>query len=107
MAFERHAAAYIKANEEKFKVALQTEEDLQRHELYDAWYLGPQYKTFKGKPYVEEEPKKKSKAKKQEEDEEMVDEEAEEAARQAKLAAMEELEYSVFLTKSNIENFFG
>ena len=105
--FERHAAKYIKANEDKFKIELQTEEALQRHELYEAWYLGPQYKIFKGKPYVEEEPKKKGKGKKKEEDEEMVDEEAKEAAKQAKLAQLDEQEYSVFLTKSNIENFFG
>lgn len=38
--FERHAAAYIKENEDKFKIALQTEEELQDHDLYDGWFLG-------------------------------------------------------------------
>ena len=37
----------------------------------------------------------------------MVDEEEEKRLRDAKIAKMKEQEYSVFLTKSNIEKNFG
>lgn len=37
----------------------------------------------------------------------MIDEEALKVAKEAKIAKMEQYDYSVFLTKSNIENFNG
>jgi len=70
--FEGHAKKYIKENEEKFKIQLQKDEELTKHEHYEQWYLGPQYKIHVGKPFVPEEPKKskdnKSKAKAQKEE---------------------------------------
>ena len=64
------------------------QEEKQKHERYAPWYLGKQYQVVKQINHAER-------------NNEEIDENVK------KNSVEEELLYSVFLTKANIENFYG